>query len=166
MTPSTPPPPCLDDVVGYQLARAAITTTAVFARVVGKPLDLRPVEYTVLALIREGPDITPARLAKALAVTAPNITAWLARLEARGFVLRKASTTDKRAQTLRLTATGERISADATKRLVAAEKAVLDGLSPGEQALLPELLRKVAAIALRADTAKSPRRGGAAAKAA
>jgi DNA-binding MarR family transcriptional regulator len=135
----------LDRVLGYQLAFASLTTDAVFARVVGAPLQLRPVEYTVLALIREHPGVSPGQLADALAVTPPNITAWLGRLETRGFLDRSTSPTDRRAWVLRLTPAGERASADATRRLVAAEHEALAGLSPGELAMLGELLRKVAA---------------------
>jgi DNA-binding MarR family transcriptional regulator len=137
--------PRLDDVLGYQLALATLTTAAVFEREVGEPLQLRPVEYTILALIRETPGLTPARLAKALAVTAPNITAWMGKLEARNLIARTASDTDRRAQVLSLTDAGERLSLDATRRLVVCERAALAGLSHGEFALLNELLRKVAA---------------------
>ena len=44
-------------IVGYQLAQAAITTTQVFAEQVGAPFDLRPVEFTMLSLIHENPDV-------------------------------------------------------------------------------------------------------------
>jgi DNA-binding MarR family transcriptional regulator len=137
--------PGIDEVLGYRLALATLTTASVFFREVGDPLQLRPVEYTILALIREAPGVTPARLAKALAVTAPNITAWMAKLESRGLVERTASDTDRRAQLLSLTPAGDRLSVNATRRLVAAERAALASLSPGEYTLLHELLRKVAA---------------------
>ncbi|NJK46180.1 MAG: hypothetical protein HC933_19700 [Pleurocapsa sp. SU_196_0] len=69
--------PHLNQVLGYQLARASILTSGVFSRAVGEPLGLRPVEYTILSLIGEQPGMTAARLARLLSVTAPNITAWL-----------------------------------------------------------------------------------------
>lgn len=137
----------LEQVLGYQLARATIPTTAIFMQAVGDPLGLRPVEYTILALLRENPSLTPARLARALAVTAPNITAWLSRLEERGLLARSASQTDRREQVLGLTAAGERAAREGTRRLVEAEAAALAGLSRGEFMLLNELLRKVAAVA-------------------
>jgi hypothetical protein len=58
--------------MGYQLAQATIVTDAVFAQRVGLPFDLRPVEFTVLTLVHENPDVSATRLAKALAVSAPN----------------------------------------------------------------------------------------------
>jgi len=137
----------LIEVLGYQLACASVLTTAVFARAVGEPLDLRPVEYTILALLRENPELTPARLARRLAVTAPNITAWLTRLEQRGLLKRSTSPSDRRVQVLGLTAAGRRAAREGTQRLIDAEAVALASLSRGEFMLLKELLRKVAAVA-------------------
>src|SRR2546428_14046775 len=75
----------LHRVLGYQLAQAAIATTAVYTQAVGEPFGLRPVEFTILSLIDQNPGGSPAQLAKALAVTAPNITMWVDRLEAQGW---------------------------------------------------------------------------------
>ena len=85
----------------------------------------------------------PARLARALAVTAPNITALLDRLEARELIERKTSDNDRRSQVLAVTQRGAELARKATSRIVAAEHAVLP-LTPGEQAILTELLHKVA----------------------
>ena len=142
----------LTEVLGYQLACASVLTTAVFARAVGGSLDLRPVEYTILALLHENPELTPARLARSLAVTAPNITAWLIRLEQRGLLKRSTSPSDRRVQLLGLTAAGKRAAREGTQRLVDAEAAALASLSRGEFMLLKELLRKVA-LAAGLDTA-------------
>ncbi len=74
---STPEPPVnaedgvtLHHVLGYQLAQAAIVTFGVFDPVVRTALDLRPVEYTILMLIKENPGISPAKLASWLGVDA------------------------------------------------------------------------------------------------
>ena len=133
----------LQMVLGYQLAQAAIVVDALFHSEVGGPLELRPVEYTVLTLIAENPGGSSARLARALAVTPPHITALVDRLVARGFVQRKANSEDRRAQVLTATRHGAELVRKATERIVAAERAAL-ALSPGEQAILAELLHKVA----------------------
>jgi DNA-binding MarR family transcriptional regulator len=70
----------LQAVLGYQLAQASIVTDAIFRKEAGDPLALREVEYTVLTLIAENPGGSPARLARALAVTPPHITALVDRL--------------------------------------------------------------------------------------
>jgi len=133
----------LQMVLGYQLAQASIVTDALFRNEVGDPLELRPVEYTVLTLIAENPGGSPARLARALAVTAPNISALVDRLVSRGLVQRKASSEDRRAQILTVTPSGAELVRKATERIVTAERAAL-ALSSGEQAILAELLHKVA----------------------
>lgn len=134
----------LSDVTGYQLARAAASTRDIFFKVAGEPYDLRPVEYTALALIHENKGLSLARLAEALAVSAPNITVWVARLEKRGLVARKPHATDRRTQVLALTAAGQEAVTAATARLVAAERAAFDKLSRVELLMLNELLEKVA----------------------
>lgn len=131
-------------VLGYQLAQAAIVTNAVFARQVGAPFDLRPVEYTVLALIHENPDVSATRLAKALAVTAPNIAAWIDRLEKRGLVQRIPHATDRRAQHLRTTAQGTALARKSTEAILDGEQSALASLSKGERLILVELLHKLA----------------------
>lgn len=131
-------------VLGYQLAQATIVTTRVFDAAVGQSLQLRPVEYTVLSLIHANPDVTARQLARGLAVTPPNITVYLERLESRGLIERSRSEADARMQHLRVTARGAALSADCTRRLLKGEAVALGGLSAAERAILVELLHKVA----------------------
>lgn len=134
----------LHDVMGYQLAQAAIVADGLFMLHVGKPFALRPVEYTLLALIVENPGSSMTQLARALAVTAPNVTVWIDRLEARGLVQRIQSTQDRRSQTLRATAQGIALSNQSTQRILQAEREALSQFSAGEYAILTELLHKLA----------------------
>lgn len=134
----------LHGVAGYQLAQASIVTTLVFANAVGGPRSLRPVEYTVLALVQANPGVTARQLARGLAVTPPNIAVWIDRLEARGLVARSKSAADARMQHLSATADGARLARDATQALLHSEAAALAALSAAERAMLVELLHKVA----------------------
>lgn len=131
-------------IVGYQIAQATVTTNQVFDAVMTTGPGLRVVEFTVLALVHANPSLTAGQLAKALAVTPPNITMWLDRLEARGLIERERSTTDRRAQHVRATRLGGSTAEKAGKLLVAAEQEVLAPLTAGERAMLMELLHKVA----------------------
>jgi len=133
----------LHHVLGYQLAQASIVTSALYTRSVGDPFELRPVEYTVLTLISENPGGSLARLARALAVTAPNITTMVDRLEKRGWVARTPSEQDRRSQLLHPTAKGEALVRKTTQLILDAEKTALP-LTPGEHSMLVELLHKVA----------------------
>lgn len=134
----------LHDILGYQLAQAAITTAQVFNHEVGELAQLRPVEFTMLTLIDENPGVSARQLAQALAVTPPNITMWIERLERRGLVERERSTTDRRAQHIRASAEGSAIARQAVRSLVEAERLAMAALSSAERAMLLELLHKVA----------------------
>ncbi len=135
----------LQGILGYQLAQARLTTQAVFQDTIGQPHGLRPVEFTILALVNHNPDVTARQLARALAVTPPNLTTWLERLEQRGLVARVRSESDRRSQHVRATPAGARLARDAARQVIAAEAAALDALNAAERALLLELLHKVAA---------------------
>jgi DNA-binding MarR family transcriptional regulator len=134
----------LHDVIGYQIAQASIVTLSVYQRAAGDALELRPVEYTMLVLVQENPGSTAARLARALAVSAPNITMWLDKLQRRGLMRREASETDRRSQHLYLTDKGRKLAEEATRRVIEAEHHAFAHLSNGERAILVELLRKLA----------------------
>jgi DNA-binding MarR family transcriptional regulator len=135
---------CIHPIVGYQLAQAAVATTQVFMRRVGRPLKLRPVEFTILALVRDNPDATARQIARALAVTPPNIALWLDKLESRGFIARTRSERDARMQHIRATAAGAALVLKAAAQLVEGERAELSALTAVEQAMLVELLHKIA----------------------
>ena len=108
-------------LVGYQLAQAAIVTNQVFDDQVGHARGgLRRVEFTILALVQANRDVTARQLARALAVTPPNIAIWLDKLESRGLVERSV------------------------QALLEGERIALDALSAAERAMLVELLHKVA----------------------
>lgn len=145
-------------VLGYQLAQASIVTNGIFMELIGEPLALRPVEYTLLALIAENPGGSLARLARAMAVTAPNITIWVDRLEKRALVRRRQSRSDRRLQALEATPKGHALAREATKRLLRAERQELRCLSPGERLLLVELLHKIACVRAAAE-AEAPNNG-------
>jgi DNA-binding MarR family transcriptional regulator len=134
------------DLLGYRLAQAAVLTTEVFVRVVGKPLDLRPVEFTILQLIDENPAATATKIAKALAITTPGVTLWLDRLEERGLIARERSGTDRRAQHLTCTQEGKALVGSALEQLLEGERELLLPLSVGERHLLSELLQKITSV--------------------
>ncbi len=134
----------MHELLGYQLAQAAISATAVFDQQVGRPDELRKVEFTLLTLIAENPNVSSARLAKALSVTKPNITMWMDRLTNSKLVERSPSLTDKRSVELKVTSAGSRLVKKATEKLIEGEKAMMHALSAAERAMLIELLHKVA----------------------
>jgi DNA-binding MarR family transcriptional regulator len=134
----------LDNVVGHHLACARVTTHVTFIRHIGQPLDLRPVEYSLLMLLTANAQLTPKQLAQSLALSAPNLTILLDRMQVRGLLQRVRSEVDRRSQHVLLTDAGRTLAHDIAAKTPAME-AELDGcLSRAERAMLIELLDKVA----------------------
>lgn len=134
----------LPGLLGWRLAQARVATQRVFDAEVGEPLQLKPAELSMLELLRANPGIAPARLARALAVSRPQATQLLDRLEERGYARRKPSGSDGRGFEVHATAEGQRCARDAMARLLAGEAAVLAPLTGAERAMLLELLGKLA----------------------
>jgi len=133
----------LNRIFGYQLVQAGIVTNSNFTQKIGKPYKLRPVEFTILQLIRETPHISPTTLAKTLAMTTPSMTAWLDKLSKRKLLMREKSVSDGRGQKLALTASGSALVEKALADLLESEATLLAHLSPGERELLLEILKKI-----------------------
>ena len=142
----------LHGVLGYKLTQASIVATKVFVANVASVHKLRPVEYTVLALVHENTGVTAAELASALAVTAPNMAMWIDRLVQRGFVAREEHVRDRRALHIRATEAGSKVVSQATERIREAESQAQSTLTTAERLMLLELLHKVACC--RADAGK------------
>ena len=131
-------------LMGFLLAIATVQTRQVFQRRIGAPFELRPVEFTLLVLLLDNHGAAPKQLARALNVPAPHLTVLLDRLVARGLVERRRSSTDRRALQVLLTAAGEALARRAHGVSLTMEDPLLRALSAAEQAMLRELLLKLA----------------------
>jgi DNA-binding MarR family transcriptional regulator len=135
----------LGEMVGFQVVRAQIATHALFMQHVGDPLDLRPVEYSLLLLLQVNTQVTPKQLAQTLVLTGPKLTILLDRLQERGLITRVRSATDGRSQHVLLTEAGAELARRGSDPAVLMAMSLDDVLSAGERAMLMELLQKVAA---------------------
>lgn len=99
----------LDRVVGYNLRRALGLQMQRFSSVFG-PLNIRPVQFSILGLIYHNPDLKQAELGKALNIERANIVTLLAELEDRGLVTRRTSSADRRSRVLELTPEGRKLT--------------------------------------------------------
>ncbi len=134
----------LSDVVGYHLAQAAVVTYDLFERHVGEPFGLRKVEYSLLMLLLANGPLVPKRLARTLALSNPNLTLLLDRLQERGLIRRERNERDRRSQNIVLTDEGAALAREAAAAAQPMERELLDRLSPAERAMLIELLKKAA----------------------
>ena len=97
----------------------------------------------LLLVLANGP-LSPKRLARALALSAPNLTMLLDRLQQGGLLRRERSLVDRRSQNVVLTDEGLRIARASAAEAMPMERALDDRLSLAEHAMLIELLSKVA----------------------
>jgi len=134
----------LADVLGYHIAQAAVVTVDTFERHIGAPMGLRKVEYSLLMLLLANGPQSPKRLGQALALSAPNLTLLLDRLQQRGLLHRERSQTDRRSQNIVLTAEGRQLADASAAAAEPMEADLADRLSHAERLMLIELLRKVA----------------------
>lgn len=134
----------LAGIAGFHLARAAVREDAAFRRHIGAPLKLRRVDFSALMLLQANPGCTPKQLAAALCITAPQLSLLVDALAQRGLCRRAPHPSDGRSQQLHLTDKGLRLAdkAAAAAALLAAPQP--ERLSAAEQAMLIELLGKMA----------------------
>lgn len=134
--------PELDELIGYALRRAQIQVYQHLVERLGE-YDLRPAQFTALALIQQSPGPTQAELARALSIEPPQVVPMVNKLEERGLALRIRSKADKRSYGLYLSKAGETLLA--TLREIAAQSDIEStaNLSEEERAQLLGLLRKV-----------------------
>lgn len=134
----------LESVIGYRIAKARVTTQALFVRHIGKPFSLRPVEFSLLMLLQANEALAPAQLSKALALSRPHLTLLLDRIQDRGLLDRERSQVDRRSQQVRLTPAGAALAAELAQCAPGMEAELQRSLSAAERAMLIELLDKVA----------------------
>ncbi|MGE0312793.1 MAG: MarR family winged helix-turn-helix transcriptional regulator [Lautropia sp.] len=133
----------LAGVLGFHLAQASVATDASFRRVIGEPFGLRKVEFTLLMLLLSNGPMAPKALARALTLTAPNLSLQLDRLVERELLRRAPNPADGRSQHIALTAAGQRLARKAAAAAPTIESALNARLSPAEHAMLIELLCKL-----------------------
>ncbi|MFI4930509.1 MAG: MarR family winged helix-turn-helix transcriptional regulator [Burkholderiales bacterium] len=132
-------------LLGYNIAQAAIPAFKIFDTLIGLPLGLRQVEFSILTLVDTNDKVTHKRLSTALGVAAPNLTIVLDRLEQRQLVKRTRNPHDARMQYIQLTPKGRALHAKARQIADKMESDLLSQFTAGERAMLFELLQKVAA---------------------
>jgi DNA-binding MarR family transcriptional regulator len=92
-------------IVGYKLRRAQLFVFQDFIATFSQ-LQLRPAEFSVLALIARGPGQKQTEIARRLGIKRANFVALMDALERRGLAERRKSPEDKRSHSLHLTAHG------------------------------------------------------------
>lgn len=132
---------------GYFLARARYIAFKTFDRHIGAQHQLNPVEFSLMLLVSSNVDVTLTQLSQALGVAPPNMTGIMRRLETRGLVQRTPAPQDRRMHHITLTRAGTALIAQAHAVGRTMDKSWLGRLTKAEQAMLVELLDKLALAA-------------------
>jgi len=132
----------LESLLGYNARRAALAVITVFLDRMA-PYQLRPVDFSVLSLIKHNPGITSRQLCTTLGILPPNLVGMVSGLEKRELITRQPHPRDGRAMGIHLTPSGQKLMRDAEKTAAQLEGEVASRLSPAEQRTLLKLLKKV-----------------------
>lgn len=106
-------------------------------------LDLTQKQTTLMWLIDDHPDIAQTDLAKLMRTDRATTMAIVNRMEARGFLVRGASSADRRKQTLNLTDAGRAILVTAKQAIRSHEEWLKGRFTDDEVATLIELLSRI-----------------------
>src|SRR5262245_5639995 len=96
----------LDHHLGYFLRRVQVWVFQDFIRTLAT-IDLRPAQYSVLAVIGANRGLSQADVAQFLGIERARLVRLLNRLEKRGLTQRLASPNDRRSHALQLTSAGQ-----------------------------------------------------------
>ncbi len=132
----------LETLVGYNARRAALAIIALFLERMAA-FDLRPVDFSVMSLIRHNPGITSRQLCAALGILPPNLVGMVGTLEKRGLIQRERHRNDGRAMSLYETAAGGALMQKAEKVASDLEIERTDRLTAVERRTLMRLLQKI-----------------------
>ncbi len=106
-------------------------------------IDLRPTQFSVLALIHENPGVSQTEVCAALGIQKANFVPLLKELQRRGLAVRKSGVADRRSSALHLTEQGAAVLRRAFELHDAWDAKLAASLGPGGREQLLELLGKL-----------------------
>lgn len=132
----------LDDLIGYAMRRAQLK---LFQNLISRlsDHDLRPAQFSALAIIDQNPGLMQADLARALAIEPPQVVPLLNKLESRALAVRVRCKPDKRSYGIFLSKTGETLLKELKEIAVESDRDSTAALDSQEREQLLRLLKKV-----------------------
>ena len=130
----------LDGHLGYFLRRVQVWVFQDFIRTLAS-IDLRPAQYSVLAVIGANRGLSQADVAQLLGIERARLVRLLDRLEKRGLTQRLASPVDRRSHALQLTSAGQTLLKRAKALAAVHEANLLQRFGTANYARMMEALR-------------------------
>lgn len=126
-----------------QAMRDSASRTLLLHQAVADRLGLGATDMKALDLARDEPELTPSRLAELTGLRASSVTALVDRLERRGMIVRRRSTTDRRK--IIIVSTGAHIAPNRSifEEIEVAVRQVLDGYDDDQLAAFLSLYRRL-----------------------
>ncbi len=132
----------LESLLGYNARRVALVAIEAFLKDMAA-FGLKPVEFSVLALIHENQGITSGQICRTLGLHPPNLVGIVNMFEQRQLITRQPHPNDKRAIGLHVTLSAKRLFKQARAVVEASDRRVGSCLTATEQRQLAVLLKKV-----------------------
>ena len=132
----------LDELIGYAMRRAQLK---LFQNLIGRLAehDLRPAQFSALAIIEQNPGLMQADLARALAIEPPQVVPLLNKLESRALAVRVRCKPDKRSYGIFLSKPGEALLKELKAIAAQSDIDATSALDSAEREELLRLLKKV-----------------------
>lgn len=132
----------LEDLIGYALRRAQLK---LFQNLIGRlsAYDLRPAQFSALAIIEQNPGLMQADLARALAIEPPQVVPMLNKLEERALAVRVRCKPDKRSYGIYLSKAGEALLKELKQIASDSDRDATSALDDEERGQLLKLLTKI-----------------------
>ncbi|HEX2545433.1 MAG TPA: MarR family transcriptional regulator [Ramlibacter sp.] len=125
---------------GHLIRRAHQIALGMFNEHVGR--DVTPIQYAILRMVHEVPDIDQVGLARRIGLDTSTTASAAARLETKGLLSRNIVPTNRRQLELRLTKDGEHLLQSLVTGVHTMRQELLSSLEPQEREIFIRLLRK------------------------
>jgi DNA-binding MarR family transcriptional regulator len=119
-------------------------------------LDLTPVQYASLSVIRDVPDLDVTRLSSLVALDKATLAKVIERLEAKGWIFRESSGQDKRIKLLRITPKGRKVLAAAEPRVRRCQRRIMAPLAEADRQSFMRMLERL--VEINNDLSRAPMR--------
>ena len=129
-------------MIGYALRRAQLK---LFQNLIGRlsAHDLRPAQFSALAVIEQNPGLMQADLARSLAIEPPQVVPLLNKLEERALAVRVRCKPDKRSYGIFLSKAGEVLLKELKQIASDSDREATAALNDEEREQLLRLLTKI-----------------------
>lgn len=146
------PPLDLDQAPGHLIRRLHQIAVAAFVQEAAEA-DITPVQFGLLKVLSDHPGMDQISLAKRVALDAATSGSVIARLEAKGWIVRSSDSRDRRRKLLQATPLGLQTLEEVMGAVSKAQDVILAPLAEEERVVLMRLLSKLVAGHEAADAA-------------